>query len=160
MVVGEGVDGERDALTFLYTTDVGFVNVGNDAHVCQVLGNGEQLRGVERGCHRLAFLYALRQHHTVYGAGDGGIAQIGLCLLHTLARGVHLLAGFVVRQTGTLKVVGRNQSLVVERLIPVVVGLFVVQRALCAGQVSFGGVQLADEVGLVQLSNNLPLLDH
>ena len=147
-------------LALFHATDVCLVNVGDDAHVGQVLGNGKQLRGIERGGHRLAFLNALRQHDTVNGTGDGGIAQVGLCLLHTLAAGSYRLAGLVIGQPGVLVVVGRNESLVKEGLISFEIGCLVVQCALCARQVGLGTVQFADEVGLVQFGNDLPLLDY
>ena len=59
VVVGESVDGEADALAFLHSADVSLVDVGNNAHIRQVLGDGEQLRRVERGGHRLSLLNGL-----------------------------------------------------------------------------------------------------
>ena len=44
LVVGEGIDGKGYALTYLDTADVGFVNVGNDAHIGEVLCDGEEGR--------------------------------------------------------------------------------------------------------------------
>ena len=131
MIVGESIDGEADALTFLYTTDVGLVDISNHAHIGQVLGNGEELWGVERGSNGLAFLNGFGEYHAIDRRGDGGIAQIGLGLANTLARRGNGLTGFLIAQTGALEFVGTNQSLVVQGLIAVEIGLLVIQRALC-----------------------------
>ena len=160
VVIGESIDGERHTLAFLHTTDVSLVDVGDDAHVRQVLGDGKELRRVERGSHRLAFLYRLRQHHAVNRTGDGCIAEVGLRTLHALLGGLHLLLGLVVLQKGALVLVGRDQSLVVERLIPIIIRLLIVQRTLCRRQVGTLGRQLTDEVGLVELGNDLTFLHH
>ena len=65
MIIGEGIDGETHALTLFHATDVSLVDIGNHAHVGQILSDAEQFRGVERGSHRLTFLHRLRQYHTV-----------------------------------------------------------------------------------------------
>ena len=154
-VVGEGINGERDALTYLYVTNVGFVNVGNNPHVGEVLGNGEEFGRVEGGGHGLTFLHRLGEHHAVDGRGDGGIAEVGLSPAHTLAGGVHLLLGLLVTEAGILEIVGADQSLVVKCLIAGEIGFLIVEVALLAVEVGLGRVELADEVGLVEFGNNL-----
>ena len=158
-VVGESVNGERNALAFLHTTDVGLVNIGNHPHIGQVLGDGEQFRGVERGSNRLSFLYRFRQDNTVNRTGNGGVAQIGLCLAHALLRGCYRLAGLLVVQPVAFELVGADQSFLVQRLVSVVVGALIVQCALCRRQVGARAVQFADEVRLVKFGNDLSFLD-
>ena len=160
MIIGEGINSKADTLTFLDATDVGLVNVGNHLHVRQIFGYRKQLRGVERSSHRLAFLYRLRQHHAVDRTGDGGITQIGLCLVDTLLCRLHAFAGLLVGQTGILVVISTHQSFIVQRLVALIVRTLIVECALCRSQISTGGVQLAGQIGLVQLGNHLSLLDH
>ena len=93
MVVWESIHGKTNALPLLHTTYVSLVDISNHTHVCQVLGYHEELRGVKRGGNRLTLLYSLRENHTVDRRRDGGVAEVGLGLLHTLTRGVHLLLG-------------------------------------------------------------------
>ena len=96
LVVGEGVHREAHALPLLHATDVSLIDISYHAHVRKILRNHEELRGVKRGGHRLTLFHSLREDHAVDGRGNRGIAQIRLCLLHTLARGVHLLPGLLV----------------------------------------------------------------
>ena len=67
---------------FLYLAYVGLVHVGDNAHVSKVLGYGEKRGGVEATGHGLSLFHFLAQYNAVYGAGDGGVAQVGLCLLY------------------------------------------------------------------------------
>ena len=160
MVIGEGIHGEGDTLSLLHTTDVGLVDISNHAHIGQVLCNGEELRGVERSGHGLTLFHGFRQYHTVDRTGDGGIAQVGLCLLHTLAGGVHLFLGLEVRQFGCLIFIGAHQPLVEQRLVAVEIRLLVVQRALCRRQVGLCRLQFTGQVGLVKFGDDLTLLHH
>ena len=73
-VFGEGIHGERHALSFLHVADVGFIHIGDDTHVSEVLGNGEQGRSRETCRYGLSFFHFLGQHNTVDGRRDGGIA--------------------------------------------------------------------------------------
>ena len=92
-VVGIGIDGEGDALAGLDLADVGLIHIGHHLHVGQIFGNGEEFWGGETGCDGLSLLHTLGQDHTVDGRGDGGIAEVGLGLLHLLLLLADLLAG-------------------------------------------------------------------
>ena len=70
-----------------------------------------------------------------------------------------MLFGLFVGQFGRLEIVGADQSLLIERLVALVVGLLVIERALEAGQIGFGRIQLANQIRLVQFGNNLSFLD-
>ena len=83
-VVGEGIDGERDALPFLHAADVSLVDIGNDAHVGEVLCDDEEGWRVHGRGYGLSFLHLLGQHDAVDGRCDGGITEVGLGLLHVL----------------------------------------------------------------------------
>ena len=158
MILGIGINGKHHTLAFLHATDVSLVDVGNDAHVGQILCNSKKFRRVERSGNGLAFLHSLRQHDAVNRAGDSGVAKVGLCLLHTLARRVHLLLSLEVGELGRLEIVGADKAFIVQCLVALVVGQLEIQRTLRTGQVGTGGVQLAGEVGPVKLGNHLSFL--
>ena len=158
-VVGVGVDGEGDAVALLDAAYVGLIDIGYHLHIGKVLGDGEELGGVEAGCHGLAFLHALGNHGAVDGRGDGGVTQIGLRSLYALSRRGYLLLGLTVGEHRVLVLIGAHQSLLEERLVALHVGGLVLEGALGTGEVGFGYVEFAHEIGLVELGNHLSLLD-
>src|SRR5574344_289559 len=83
-VVRIGINSESYTFSFFSVAYIGFVNVGNNLHVCQVFGNGEEFRCTEAGSDSLSFFYFFSQNDAVDRRGDGCIAQIGLCTLHLL----------------------------------------------------------------------------
>ena len=159
-VIGKGINREADTLTFLHTTDISLIDICNHTHVRQVLGNHKELRGVERGSHRLAFLHALRENYTVDGRSDGGIAKVRPGLAHTLTGGIHLFLGLLIRQLGALILIGTHQTLLVECLVTVVVRELIVGGALGTCEISLLRIQLTDQVRTVQLGNHLTFLHH
>ena len=159
-VLGIGVYGERDPLANLHAADVGFVDIGHHLHVGEVFGDGEEFGGVETGGHRLSFLHRLRQDDAVDGRGDGGVAQVGLCAPHILGGLVHLLLGLAVRELGALEIVSTHQPFIEEGLVAFVVGFLIVECALRAREVGFGGVEFAGKVSFVELGYHLAFLYH
>ena len=157
-IVGEGVNSETYTLTFFYATDISLVDIGNHTHIRQILCNYEKFRSIERGCYRLTFLHRFRQDYTVDGRGNRRIAEIGLSLLNTLPRSIHLLFCLQIRQLSTLKLIGTHKSFVIERLIPIIIRELIGSRTLGTREVSLRGIQFADQIRAIQFGNDLPLL--
>ena len=102
-VVGVGVDGELHPLSVGYLPDVGFVDIGHDLHLRQVVGNGEERRCLEARRHGLPLLHGAADDHAVDRGGDRRVAQIafdlddgGLGLFVGVARLLVEVEGFVV----------------------------------------------------------------
>ena len=70
----------------------------------------------------------------------------------------HLLFGLSIGEEGVLIVVGADESFLVEGLIALHVGVLVVELTLGACHVGLGGVELAQQVGLVEFGDDLALL--
>lgn len=81
-VVRIGIYGELYPLAVGDLADVGFVHIGHDLHLCQVVGDGEERRGFESGSHRLALFDGTADDHAVDRRGDGRITQVALYLDH------------------------------------------------------------------------------
>ena len=137
-VVGEGVDGKADALAFAYVAYVGFVNVGDDAHLGEVLGYLEEGGGVEAGGYGLAFFDFFAEDYAVDGAGDGGVAEVGLGFLDAFEALADGLLGLDVGEFGFVVVVGADEAFVVEVLVAFVVELLVFVVALGAAEHGLG----------------------
>ena len=160
LILREGIYGKAHALSFLHTANVSLVDIGNHAHIRQILSNDEEFRGVERSSHRLTFLHGLREDHTVDGRGNRGIAEVRLGFLHTLTRRVHLFLGLQIRKLGTLKLIGTHKSFLIEGLIPIIISLLIGSRALGTRQIGLRSIQLTDEVRTIEFSDDLTLLYH
>ena len=59
MILRECIHSEAHALTFFHTTNISLIDICNHTHVCQVLGNAEQLWRIKRSCYGLAFFHRL-----------------------------------------------------------------------------------------------------
>jgi len=70
-----------------------------------------------------------------------------------------LLLALHVGEAGLLEVVGADQAFVVECFLALVVGFLIGKGALGGGEVSPLALEGADEVGAVQLGNDLSGLD-
>ena len=57
-----------------------------------------------------------------------------------------------------LVIVGAYQSFLVKRLVTLHVGALITQVAFSTRKIGLGGVELADQVGLVQFGDHLPFL--
>ena len=79
-VVGVGIDGEFHALSVVYLSDVGLIDVGYNLHLRQVVGYGEERRSLETRGDGLSLLYRAADDHSVDGRCDGCITQVALHL--------------------------------------------------------------------------------
>ena len=132
-IIRIGIYGEGYSVAFLYTAYISLVHIGYYLHIGQILGNSEELRGVETCRYGLTFLYALRNHGSVDRRGDGGVAEVGLCSLHVFLRRGNLLLRLAIGEKGILVFIGADKSLLVKGSVAFHIGCLIVQTALCAG---------------------------
>ena len=132
-IIRIGIYGESYSVALLYIADISLVHIGYYLHIGQVLGNGEELWGVEACSYGLTFLYALRNHGSVDRRGDGGVAEVGLCSLHVFLRRRNLLLSLAIGEKGILVFIGADKSLLVKGFVALHIGCLIVQTALCAG---------------------------
>ena len=71
-----------------------------------------------------------------------------------------LLACLFVAELCTLIFIGGDEALVVQGLETLVVGRLVIEVGLSVGQVALSRSEFAQEVGLVQLCNDLSFVNH
>ena len=79
---GIGVDREGNALAVDHTTDIGFVDVGGNLHVAQIVGDQKQGGRLQARGDRLAELDIALDHHAVDRRADIGVLEIDLDLPH------------------------------------------------------------------------------
>ena len=132
-IIRIGIYGESYSVALLYIADISLVHVGNHLHVGQVLGDGEELWGVEACSHGLTFLYTLRNHGSVDRRGDGGVAEVGLCSLYVFLGRRNLLLSLAIGEECILVFIGAAETFLVKGFVALHIGCLIVQTALCAG---------------------------
>ena len=155
-VVGIGVDGELDPLPVLDLADVRFVDIGDDLHLRQVVGDGEEGRRLEAGRYGLSLLDGPADDHTVDGRGDGRIVEV---LLHLHDGRLGLLVGVarLLVEVEVLVVFGvAHQPLLVERAGAGEVLRLVLVFGLAACQLGLRLLELGLQGHLVHLGDELP----
>src|SRR4051812_36468881 len=158
-LVGVGVDGEVRRLAGLDLADVRLVDVSLDLHLGEVLGDGEQGGGRERGGDRLADVVLAGHHLTVDRRVDLGVAEVGLRLLQSRLGLGEPGERAVIGRLGGVEVGLRDQAGVGQPLLAVVGDLGARHLDLRLGDV---GPALLDgllEGGGIELGEELPLLD-
>ena len=78
VLAGESVHREIDLGLLGNGSDVGLVDLSDDLHFGQIVGDHEQNGGLEAGRHRLADVYIAFDHHPVDGRGDVGVIEVDL----------------------------------------------------------------------------------
>ena len=75
---GESVNRESHLGLFGNGSDVGLIDLSNHLHFRQIVGDQEQDRCLEAGCHRLADVHVAFDHHPVNGRDDVRIIKVYL----------------------------------------------------------------------------------
>ena len=132
-IIRIGIYGESYSVALLYIADISLVHIGYYLHIGQVLGNGEELWGVEACSYGLTFLYALRNHGSVDRRGDGGVSEVGLRSLYVFLGRGNLLLSLAIGEECILVFIGAAETFLVKGFVALHIGCLIVQTALCAG---------------------------
>ena len=76
-LAGIGVDGEPGLFPIVHLAHVRLVDVGEDLHLGEVVGDGEQGGRLERRGHGLAHVHRSRNHDAVDRTADPGEGKVG-----------------------------------------------------------------------------------
>ena len=132
-IIRIGIYGESYSVAFLYIADICLVHIGYYLHIGQILGNGEELWGVEACSYGLTFLYALRNHGSVDRRGDGSVSEVGLRSLYVFPGRCYLLLRLAIGEKGILVFIGAAEAFLVKGFVALHIGCLIVHTALCAG---------------------------
>ena len=123
LLAGVGVHGKLHGHAFLDAADIGFIHVGGDLHLVEVVGDGEERGGTHTCRNGLSRGNFPGDDHAIDGGGDGGIAQV---LFRALQGKIGVVKGLFRLPVGKLRllqvILGRvtfgGQALVVFKVQP------------------------------------------